>query len=263
MASNTVLALIQARTGSTRLPGKVLLDLAGKTALEHVIERIRHCKLVDDYIVATTINRQDLPIVNLCVSLGVRVYCGCEEDPLERYFQAARLYGGEHIIRIKADCPAIDPRIVDEAVALHIKTGADYTTNTLQRTYPVGQDVEIVTRQTLQRLWQCAKLFSEREHVTLYIHKHPDEFHTEHLKYSRDYSEKRWTMDEPADYEFMKIIFNKLYPKNPIFSMEEILNFLEKHPELENLNAHIPADAGIRKSMMFDRIITTVGVETL
>ncbi len=115
MPSNTVLAIIQARTGSTRLPGKVLLDLAGKSALEHVIERMRCCRLVDDFIVATTISRQDLSIVNLCAELGVRVYCGSEEDPLERYFQAARLFGGDHIIRIKADCPAIDPNVVDQA----------------------------------------------------------------------------------------------------------------------------------------------------
>lgn len=263
MPSNTVLAIIQARTGSTRLPGKVLLDLAGKSALEHVIERMRHCKLVDDFIVATTISRQDLPIVNLCAELGVRVYCGCEEDPLERYFQAARLFGGEHIIRIKADCPAIDPLVVDQAVQLHLATRADYTTNTMERTYPVGQDVEIVTRQTLLRLWREARLFSEREHITLYIHKHPDKFHTEHLKWDADYSHKRWTMDNPEDYELLKLVFEALYPKNPVFSMHDVLQFLALHPELEELNGHIPVDAGVQRSLMHDRIVPTAGIQAL
>ncbi|WP_448382073.1 cytidylyltransferase domain-containing protein [Desulfosoma sp.] len=255
MASHNILAIIQARTGSTRLPGKVLLDLAGKTALEHVIGRIRSCSLVDEFIVATTINRHDLAIVNLCADLGVRVYCGCEDDPLERYFQAARLYGGDHIVRIKADCPLIDPHIVDEAVRLHLTTGADYTTNTVERTYPVGQDVEILTRASLQKLWRRARLFSEREHITLYIHKHPEEFHTEHLKCTRDYSHKRWTMDNLEDYQLLKIVFEALYPHNPNFSMQDVLNFLEKHPDLEKLNAHIAVDAGIKKSMAHDRIV--------
>lgn len=261
MPSNTVLAIIQARTGSTRLPGKVLLDLAGKSALEHVIERMRCCRLVDDFIVATTISRQDLSIVNLCAELGVRVYCGSEEDPLERYFQAARLFGGDHIIRIKADCPAIDPNVVDQAVRLHLATGADYTTNTVERTYPVGQDVEILTRQTLLQLWRDAKLYSEREHITLYIQKHPDKFHTEHLKWKTDYSHKRWTMDNPEDYEFLRVVFQALYPKNPVFSMEDILQYLTLHPELENLNGHIPVDAGVQRSLMYDYIVPTAGMQ--
>ncbi len=213
---NKVLTIIQARKGSTRLPSKVLRDLGGKTALEHVIDRISRSRLTSEMIVATTINRADLPIVKLCADMGVSVYCGCEEDPLERYYQATRLFGGSHTVRIKADCPLIDPEIVDEAISLHLSSDADYTTNTLDRTYPVGQDVEILSKQALRRLWQSAVLFSEREHITIYIPKHPDLFKISHLKCMEDLSGKRLTMDYPEDYELLRIIFDNSIPKIPI-----------------------------------------------
>lgn len=251
-----VLAVIQARKGSTRMPSKVLLDLAGKTVLEHVISRMRQSKLTDEFIVATTVNRNDLPIVKLCAELGVSVYCGSEEDPLERYYQAARLFDGAHVIRIKADCPVIDPQIVDSAIRLHLDSGADYTTNTLLRTFPVGQDVEIVSFPALERVWKSAELFSEREHITLYIPKHPEQFHIRHLAQPEDISLKRWTIDYPEDYELLRSIFKNLYPGNPLFGMREVLDFLAKNPELEKLNAHIPVNDGVIKSMREDRVVT-------
>ena len=251
-----VLAIIQARKGSTRLPAKVLLDLAGKTALEHVIDRLRKSKLTDTLVVATTVNRADLPIVKLCADMGVSVYCGSEEDPLDRYYQAVRLFGGSHIVRIKADCPLIDPKIVDEAIRLHLSSGADYTGNTIRRTYPAGQDVEILTNQTLTKVWQSAALFSEREHITLYVPKHPEMFTIRHLEYRQDLSVKRWTMDNPEDYELLRIIFKSLYPGNPVFGMQDVLNFLTKNQDLEHINAHIRVDAGVQKSMREDRTVT-------
>ncbi len=251
--SPKVLAIIQARMGSTRLPSKVFLDLAGRPVLAHVIERLRRSRLTSEFIVATTINREDLPIVGLCAEMGVRVYCGHADDPLERYYQAARLYGGEHIIRIKGDCPAIDPEIVDQAIRLHLQREADYTTNTLERTYPVGEDVEILTRQTLEQVWRNAGLRSEREHITIYIPKHPEAFKICHLKQSEDLSAKRWTIDYPEDYELMKQIFNTLYPRDPAFGMRAILDFLLEKPGLEQVNAHVPVNAGVLISMANDR----------
>ena len=251
-----VLTIIQARKGSTRLPSKVLLDLQGKTVLEHVISRIQRSRLTGQILVATTVNREDLPIVKLCADLGVSVYCGCEEDPLERYYQAARLFGAAHIVRIKADSPLIDPEIVDAAIELHLASGADYTTNTIQRAYPVGQDVEILTNQTLKTLWKTANIFSEREHVTIHIASHQDRFRISHLHYGEDLSAKRWTMDYPEDYELLRIIFENLYPANPLFGMRDVLDFLSVHPELESINAHIRVDDGVRKSMQADRIVS-------
>ncbi len=254
-----VLTIVQARKGSTRLPSKVLLDLSGKTVLEHVIYRTQQSKLTTRLVVATTVNREDLPIVKLCAELGVSVYCGCEEDPLERYYQAARLFGGAHIVRIKADCPLIDPEIIDEAISLHLTSGADYTGNTLPHTFPVGQDVEILTSQTLTKLWRSASLFSEREHITIYIPKHPEQFHIQHFRCDPDYSAKRWTMDNPEDYYLIRTIFEELYPKTPCFRMKDVLDFLSKNPDLEKINAHIRIDAGVQKSLLADRIVPIPG----
>lgn len=250
-----VLAVIQARLGSTRLPAKVFLDLAGRPVLAHVIERMRRSRLTTETIVATTISADDLPIVRLCAEMGVRVYCGHESDPLERYYQAARLYGADHVIRIKGDCPAIDPGIVDEGIRLHLASGADYTGNTLDRTYPVGQDVEILSRQTLETVWRQARLLSEREHVTLYIPKHAEAFRIAHLKQFRDLSAKRWTIDYPEDYEMLRQVFAALYPRDPAFGMEAVLDFLAERPELEQINAHVRVDAGVQISLARDRIV--------
>lgn len=250
-----VLTIIQARKRSTRLPSKPLMDLAGRTVLEHVIDRVSQSKLTGELIVATTVNRADLSIVKLCADMGVSVYCGCEEDPLERYYQAARLFGCSHVVRIKSDCPLIDPEIIDEAIGVHLESGADYTTNTLQRTYPVGQDVEILTNETLRRLWQSAVLFSEREHITIHIANNPDSFKICHLKYGENLSDKRWTLDYPEDYELLRTIFNSIYHKNRDFRMKDILEFLSENPELEDLNVHIRADAGVQKSMREDRVV--------
>jgi spore coat polysaccharide biosynthesis protein SpsF len=232
----------------------VLLDLEGKTVLEHVIHRLQSSKLTTRLVVATTIDKEDLPIVRLCADLGVSVYCGCDV-PLDRYHEAARLFGGSHIVRIKADCPLIDPEIVDETIRLNLESGADYTTNTVRRTYPVGQDVEILTRRTLAKVWQSANLLSEREHITLYIPKNPDAFHILHVEYAENLSAKRWTMDYPEDYELLRVIFKNLYPGNPAFGMNDVLDFLSKNPELESINAHIDFDAGVKKSLREDRIV--------
>lgn len=248
-----ILAVIQARCRSSRLPGKPLLELAGRPMLAHVIERIRCCRLVGQLIVATTVQHDDLAIVRLCADMGIGVYCGEADDPLERYYRAARLYGADHVVRIKSDCPMIDFSIVDQAIRLHLDQHADYTTNTLERTYPVGQDVEILTRPTLEKVWQDANLMSEREHITLYLPKHPESFRICHLKQVADLSCKRWTIDYPEDYQVAKEIFRNLYPQDAYFGMEAILAFLARRPELEAINAHIPVDAGVQASLARDR----------
>lgn len=250
--SPRVLSIIQARMGSTRLPSKVFLDLAGRPVLAHVIERMRRSRLTSELIVATSIAAEDLAIVGLCAEMGMRVYCGDERDPLERYYQAARLYGADHIVRIKGDCPAVDPAIVDQAIGLHLQTGADYTGNTVVRTYPVGQDVEILSRETLEHVWRNAGLRSEREHITLYVPKHPELLRISHLKQAENLSSRRWTIDYPEDYQLLKRIFGELYPGNPVFGMQEILDFLAGHPELEQINAHIRVDAGVLISLAHD-----------
>ena len=255
-----IIAIIQARLGSTRLPGKVLLDLEGRTVLEHVIRRVRSSKFVNDIIVATTINKEDLEIVKLCASLGISVYCGSVDDVLDRYFQTARLFKAYHIARITSDCPLIDPKIIDDVVALHLSEKSDYTSNILKETFPDGQDTEIFTFNALKEAWKNANLASEREHVTPYIRKNPLFKHV-NLEYNEDLSQKRWTLDNPEDFEFIKIIYENLYKKNPFFGMEEILKFINEYPAIEKINNSLKRNQGYLKSLKEEKILSLEGIK--
>ena len=249
-----IIAIIQARLGSTRLPGKVLLDIEGKTVLEHVIDRVRSSKCIDDIVVATTIQKEDLKIVNLCSNNGTSIYCGSENDVLDRFYQAARLFHADNIVRITSDCPLIDPFLIDKVIKLHLKEKADYTSNTLKETYPDGQDVEIFTFEALKESWKKANLTSEREHVTPYMRKN-QAFKRINLGSKVDLSKKRWTLDNPEDYVFIKTVYKNLYNKNHFFDMDEILKFLNNNPEIESINQSIGRNEGYLKSLKEDRTV--------
>jgi len=252
---NTV-AIIQARISSTRLPGKVLKKIEGKTILEHVINRVRAAKKLDEVIVATTVKKKDLEIVKLCANLGVSVFCGSEDDVLDRYYQTARLFKAEHIVRITSDCPLIDPMVIDKVIELYFKKNADYATNGMPETFPDGLDTEVFSFKTLKRAWENAKLSSEREHVTPYIRNNPNIFKIVNLKCNVDLKDKRWTIDEPEDFSFVKIIYKNLYPKDSLFGMETILNYLRENPEIEKINKEIIRNEGYLKSLKEDKIIS-------
>jgi spore coat polysaccharide biosynthesis protein SpsF (cytidylyltransferase family) len=249
-----IIAIIQARLGSTRLPGKVLLDLEGRTVLEHVIRRVKSSKLVTDVIVATTINKDDLEIVKLCANLGISVYCGSEDDVLDRYYQTARLFKADHIVRITSDCPLIDPMVIDEVITLHVREKADYTSNTLKETYPDGEDIEVFTFAALKEAWKKANLSSEREHVTPFIRKN-HAFKLVNLEYNKDLSHKRWTLDNPEDFEFIKSIYKNICNKSPNFGMMEILEFIDKNPDIEKINQNINRNEGYLKSLKEDKTL--------
>lgn len=250
-----VIAVIQARISSTRLPGKVLKKIEGKTILEHVINRVKAAKNLDDVIVATTVKKEDLEIVKLCAKLGISVFCGSENDVLDRYYQTARLFKADHIIRITSDCPLIDPQVTDEVIELYFQKKADYATNTIPETFPDGLDTEVFSFKTLKRSWENAKLSSEREHVTPYIRNNSNIFKLVNLKSNINLSNKRWTIDEPEDFEFIKIIYKNLYPKDSLFGMEATLNYLRKNPEVEKINKNIIRNEGYLKSLKEDRIL--------
>jgi spore coat polysaccharide biosynthesis protein SpsF (cytidylyltransferase family) len=249
------IAIIQARLGSTRLPRKVFIKLEGKTVLEHVVARVKASRLVDEVIVATTNLPRDNEIVELCVLLGVRVYAGSENDVLDRYYQAAKPFnsGNTDIVRITADCPLIDPAVIDKVIELHLKAGADYTTNTLSETFPDGEDVEVFTFSALEKAWKCARLGSEREHVTPYIKNNRSGFKVSDFKNGADLSDLRWTLDEDRDAEFIKAVYQKLYNNNNLFGVDDILECLVKYPELKNLNKGIVRNAGYLKSLNADK----------
>lgn len=250
-----IIAIIQARTGARRLPNKILLRLEGKTVLEHVIDRVRRSRLVDEIIVATTVLENDLNIVKLCSSKTIRVYCGAEDDVLDRYYQAARLLRAHHIVRITADCPLIDYKIIDQVISLHLERKSDYTANTIKETFPDGEDVEIFKFKTLNKAWQNARISSEREHVSAYIRKHPKLFKLANLASKENFSSYRWTLDEKEDYEFIKLIYKKLYRKNRFFGMYEICKLLKQHPEYAMINNRFKRNEGYSKSLKQDKIL--------
>ncbi|MFA7252982.1 MAG: glycosyltransferase family protein [Patescibacteria group bacterium] len=251
---NTI-AMIQARTGSTRLPKKVLLKLGGKTVLEQVIERVQRSRSIDEAMVVTTLSINDLAIVKLCAELGIRVFCGSEADVLDRFYQAAKILKPQNIVRVTADCPLIDPDIIDLVVLEHKKNKNDYTSNVLEETFPDGQDNEVITMAALEQAWNGSNLLSEREHVTLYIRNNPDIFKLGSVRSKVDYSRKRWTLDTRADYNFLVEIYNKLHSGNHVFGMRDILDLLEKNPELEKININIDRNEGLKKSLLVDKIM--------
>ncbi len=249
------LVLIQARCGSSRLPGKIMKDLSGKTDLQWVIERVQRSRLVDEVMVITSIEKQDLQVVRLCAELGVRVFIGSEQDVLDRYYQAARLLHPEYVIRITADCPLFDWRYLDMAIE-QLNSDSDYMGD-LEESFPDGEDIEIIKFSALKKSWKEAELSSEREHVTLYIRKHPELFHIQRLKCPLpDIGEKRWTLDEEGDYQLIRAVYHHFISRGKDdFVTEDILEFLAENPQLEQLNAEYIRNEGALKSIANDRVV--------
>lgn len=251
--THPIVGIIQARMGSTRLPGKALLDLAGAPFLARVIERMQYAETLDALVLATTTEPTDDPLVELAASLGVGVYRGSVDDVLGRFTQAARQAEAALIVRITADDPFKDPQVIDHAVRLWLQEPTlDYVSNTLEPTYPEGLDIEVFTRAALERAWREARLPSEREHVTPYIWKHPDRFRVRNFRFARDLSHLRWTVDYPEDLEFARAVYERLYRPGQVFLMEDILRLLEAEPELAQINAGFRRNEGYLKSLAED-----------
>lgn len=236
-----VTAIIQARTGSTRLPGKVLKKVLGKPLLEYQVERVKRAKTVEAVVVATTENERDDPIVRLCRELSVPVYRGPEEDVLARYYEAAVRFHADPVVRLTADCPIIDPAVIDRVVACYVRNQGkyDYVSNTLERTYPRGMDTEVVSFRALKRAFEEAKDPASREHVTAYIYRHPDRFRLGNVSHPADESRHRWTVDTGEDFLLIQKIIERLYPENPLFTMDDVLRVLRENPEWAEINAHV------------------------
>ena len=235
----SIIAVIQARMGSTRLPGKVMMTLADKPVLAHDIERVHQCRSIDEVVVATTTLERDKEIIDLCASVNTRVFTGSEEDVLDRYFQTAKAVGADHIVRITSDCPMIDPDVVDMIIGKHLEKNVDYTSNTAPRSFPKGLDTEVFTAEALNSAWEEAGTPYEREHVTPYIRNHPERFTIQNVNNPVDYSQKRWTLDEKADYEFISAVYDEIYSPGRIFRMKDVLALLEAKPHLETINSMV------------------------
>ncbi|CAK0767029.1 spore coat polysaccharide biosynthesis protein SpsF [Gammaproteobacteria bacterium] len=230
--------IIQARLNSTRLPGKVLLDIAGNTLLGRVVHRAARAGRVDQVVVATTTNPQDDAIIMECVRLGVPCLRGEELDVLARYRSAATASNAAAIVRITADCPFIDPQIIDNVVAEFHAHDVDYASNTQIRCWPRGLDVEIFTRAALERAWEEAHASWERVHVTPYIYQHPEIFRIHAVVAEEDYSHLRWTVDTAEDLALTRTLYQHLNGRDD-FNWREALAVVERIPELAEINRQV------------------------
>jgi len=233
-----IITIIQARMGSTRLPGKVMLDLCGKTVLARVVERVRRSRLAGEVVVATTTQPADDRVVGECVRLEATFFRGSESDVLDRYYLAAKQSGADAIVRICSDCALIDPEIIDRTIQSFLDEQADYASNALDRTYPRGLDTEIMSWEALERCWREARAFYQRSHVTPYIYENPDQFRIVRVRGEEDYSGYRWTLDTAEDLAFIRAVYARMEDKD-WFSWRDVLRLLEQEPELMELNQHI------------------------
>jgi len=212
-----------------------------KPLLEYQIERLLNSKLINEIIVATTTNVTDKPIVDLCNKLNIKFFRGSEEDVLSRYYNAAKEFNAEVIVRLTSDCPVIDSEVVDKVIKYYLnnKNEYDYVSNTLIRTFPRGMDTEVFPFSVLETSFRQAKTKSEREHVTPYIYNDPDIFNLGYVTYKQNESYHRWTVDTGEDLELIRNIITELYPVNKFFTLEDIIDLFNRYPNWLKINAHI------------------------
>ncbi len=232
------LAIVQARMGSTRLPGKVLKDVGGRTMLARVVTRVGRSAFGDAVVVATSTTAADAAIVDECVRLGVAVYRGSELDVLDRYHDAAKHFQADVILRVTGDCPFIDPSLIDDLYRAFCDKQSDYVSNCMTRTYPHGLDAEIITSAALTQAWREAYLPYHRAHVTTYIYENPSSFRLLSVTGDCDYSGLRWTVDTAEDLEFARSLYLCMDNRND-FGWRDALNILVAQPDLTRTNQHV------------------------
>lgn len=233
-----VVAIVQARMTSTRLPGKVMMEVMGKPLLAYELERLARAKNISRIVVATTTGATDDVVARYVESLGFGVWRGPEDNVLERYHGAALAYKAEAVVRLTADCPLIDPEVVERVV--DSLGDNDYVSNVFEkRTFPRGLDTEVFTFAALEKNWREAKAPLEHEHVTPYIYNHPELFRMKGVFNPTDLSRHRWTVDTAEDFALIKAIIEGIYPSNPSFKVDDILRFMDDNPGLFEVNCHI------------------------
>lgn len=236
-------AIIQARMGSTRLPGKVMAQIAGKPMIEQVIERVAKAKSVDRIVIATTCLAEDDVLCAWAARTGHPIYRGSELDVLDRYYQAAFVARAARIVRITSDCPLIDPYLIDEAVEIQDRTGADYVSNKVRPTLPVGEDIEVFWFNGLADAWKRATMDYERVHVTPYFYKNPGRFHLQALAVQGDFTGLRWTVDTEQDLEFVRQLYAAASDPAATLGWRDILDVLKRSPHLGEINSHVKQKA--------------------
>lgn len=231
--------IVQARMGSTRLPGKVMLPLGGAPMLQRLLERMAEVHAADEVVVAISWAQGDDVLAQFCTSWGVRCFRGSEADVLARYEGAARETSADLVIRVTADCPLLDPILVDRMVDFHRSGGFDFSSNMLPPTWPYGMAVEVMSGSALIEAASEARDPSEREHVTPFIYRRPERYKVGNLPAATDLSGHRWTVDVPEDYELVRLLFEEVQPLHPGFTIEQLVEVSERHPDWREINAAI------------------------
>lgn len=241
-----MIAVLQARMSSTRLPGKVMKPILGRPMVALQMKRIARSRRIDRTVLATSRQASDDPLAELAAAEGWRLYRGDLDDVLARFAGAAAAHGpADHVVRLTADCPLIDSGVIDAMIDLHLATGADYTSNSMpgQRTYPDGLDAEVMTVAALERAAREAPAGAHREHVTPYLYEdrgadgRPPRFKLAALTQPRDLGLLRWTVDTAVDFAFVTAVYGELYPVNPAFGQDDVLALLERRPDIAAINA--------------------------
>jgi spore coat polysaccharide biosynthesis protein SpsF len=235
---NTVV-IVQARMTSTRLPGKVLLPLGGEPMLTRLVERLRRVKHADAIVVATTTNASDDAIVALCEQLGVAHHRGSKHDVLSRYAEAAALHHADGVVRITADCPLIDPALIDQVIARYWVGDADCVSNMLPPSWPYGMAVEVFSAKALAEAHAEARQAAEREHVTPFLYAHPERYRLHNVASPIDLSAQRWTVDTPEDHALVQRLFDAVFPAKPEFTLADLQAAMQAHPDWLAINQHI------------------------
>ena len=245
-----IVAIIQARMNSTRLPGKVMLNVCGKPLLEHLVDRISDSRTIDKIVIATSMNKEDNVIVDFCKRKNFLCFRGSEYDLLSRYKTVADETKADIIVRLTSDTPLLEYRMIDRVVDTYTQNKFDFVSNCypLPRTYPDGVNVEVFSKDILDQMFTEAKKPSEREHVTFYVLMQPKKFKIFRVDNKKDLSNYRFNLDYQQDYEFIKQIFENLYNEDKIFSLEDIIKFLENNPNISKINSEIEPYKGILKS---------------
>lgn len=233
-----IAAIVQARMGSTRLPGKVLKDLGGKTALSRVVSRVRRTRTISEILIATSTAPADDAILEECANLSVNVFRGEEQDVLDRYYRAAVSVQAEYIVRITSDCPLIDPAVTNWVIESFLEKMPDYASNALERTFPRGLDTEVMSLAALERAWRDAKEVYQRAHVTPYIYQNSGAFQILSLRGDSDHSNHRWTLDTQDDLKFMQAVFHRFQGRDD-FSWRDVLALVERERDLAAINSNV------------------------
>ncbi|NQT90392.1 MAG: glycosyltransferase family protein [Candidatus Omnitrophica bacterium] len=234
-----ILAVVQARMGSKRLPGKVLSDILGRPMIFRIVERLKMCKSLSNIVVATSTDKRDDAVEESCKRHGLTFYRGQEQDLTDRFYQAAKLFNADAVLRVTADCPVVDPRVTDGLIDFFLanKDKYDYVSNARPRpTYPHGMDVEIFSFSLLERLWNDVKDPFRREWFTTLIFENPKDYRIACFENDRDLSDIRLTVDYEEDLELVRYVYDKLYSKDRCFLLEDIIKLREQDPEIFEIN---------------------------